>query len=168
MQLHIGALRNYNPFIFERFGADKGADIPVQVELTRNLSPLLAQYGNDPRLSLILFSLDESVYSREMAPLAGHFPSLRVGPPWWFYDSLNGMQRYFDQIMETAGIYNTSGFNDDTRAFASIPARHDVWRRASATWLAGLISRKIINVREGMEMAYDLAYRLPKLAYHLD
>jgi len=103
-----------------------------------------------------------------MAPLAGHFPSLRVGPPWWFYDSLNGMQRYYDQIMETAGIYNTSGFNDDTRAFASIPARHDVWRRASATWLAGLISRKIINVREGMEMAYDLAYRLPKLAYHLD
>lgn len=168
MQLHIGALRNHNPFILNRFGLDKGADIPVQVELTRNLSPLLAQFGSDPRLSLILFSLDESVYSREMAPLAGHYPALRIGPPWWFHDSLNGMQRYFDQVMETAGIYNTSGFNDDTRAFASIPARHDVWRRAGSTWLAGLIARKIISQREGFEMVYDLAYRLPKIAYHLE
>lgn len=168
MQLHVGASRNHNAFIFERFGLDKGADIPVQVEFTRNMAPLLNAYGNDPRLGLILFSLDESVYAREMATLAGHYPALRIGPPWWFHDSLNGMQRYFDQVMETAGIYNTSGFNDDTRAFASIPARHDVWRRAAANWLAGLVARHIISLRDSLEMAYDLAYRLPKLAYRLD
>ena len=130
MQLHPGSLRNHNPAIFAAYGADKGADIPLQVEFTRNLQPLLAKYGSDPRLSLILFTLDESPYAREMAPLAGHYPALKLGPPWWFHDSLNGIQRYFDQVVETAGLYNTAGFNDDTRAFASIPARHDLWRRA--------------------------------------
>lgn len=167
MQLHVGAYRNHNTFIYERFGADKGCDIPVEVELTRNLAPLLNAYGNDPRLTLILFSLDEAVYAREMAPLAGHYPALRIGPPWWFHDSLNGMQRYFDQVMETAGLYNTSGFNDDTRAFASIPARHDVWRRAGANWLAGMVSRHLISMRDALEMAYELAYGLPKKTYRL-
>ncbi len=167
MQLHVGSYRNHNQFIFERFGADKGCDIPVQVEFTKNLAPLLNHYGNDPRLTIILFTLDESVYAREMATLAGHYPALKIGPPWWFHDSLNGMQRYFDQIMETAGLYNTSGFNDDTRAFASIPARHDVWRRAGANWLAGLKARHLISMKDALEMAYDLAYRLPKQAYRL-
>ncbi|HZY43053.1 MAG TPA: glucuronate isomerase, partial [Anaerolineae bacterium] len=111
MQLHPGSLRNHNDVIFERFGTDKGADIPIGTEYTRNLRPLLNKYGNNPRLTLILFTLDESAYSRELAPLAGHYPALRLGPPWWFFDSLNGMARYFDLVMETAGLYNTCGFN---------------------------------------------------------
>ncbi|HEX7598823.1 MAG TPA: glucuronate isomerase, partial [Polyangia bacterium] len=117
MQLHVGAYRNHNLPFFARFGRDKGADIPVAVEFTRNLQPLLVKYANDPRLGLILFTLDESGYGRELAPLAGHYLALKLGPPWWFFDSLNGMQRYFDQVMETAGLYNTAGFNDDTRSF---------------------------------------------------
>ena len=121
-----------------------------------------------PRLGLILFTLDESPYAREMAPLAGHYPALKLGPPWWFHDSLNGIQRYFDQVIETAGLYNTAGFNDDTRAFASIPARHDLWRRASANWLAGLVARKVIDLEDAQEMVHDLAYGLAKKAYHLE
>jgi glucuronate isomerase len=116
---------------------------------------------------LILFTLDESTYGRELAPLASHYPAIRLGPPWWFYDSLNGMKRYFDQIMETAGIQNTAGFNDDTRAFASIPARHDLWRRASANWVAGLVVRGIVDLEEAHEMIVDLTYRLAKRAYKL-
>ncbi len=112
------------------------------------MQPLLNAYGNDARLRLILFTLDETVYSRELAPLAGHYPALRLGPPWWFFDSLNGMQRFFDAVIETAGVYNTAGFNDDTRAFCSIPARHDVWRRACANWLAGLVLRQIMSQRD--------------------
>ena len=138
MQIHVGSFRNHNTPIFERYGLDKGCDIPVSSEFTRNMQPLLNKYCNDPRLRLLLFNLDESVYARELAPLAGHYPAIKIGPPWWFHDSLNGMARYFDQVMETAGIYNTAGFNDDTRAFPSIPARHDTWRRASANWLAGI------------------------------
>ncbi len=129
MQVHFGSCRNHNQALFERFGPDMGCDIPFQAEFTRNLRPLLNHYGNDPRLTLIVFTLDESTYTRELAPLAGHYPALKLGPPWWFHDSLNGMRRYFDQVMETAGLYNTVGFNDDTRAFPSIPARHDLWRR---------------------------------------
>jgi len=165
MQLHPGSLRNHNEVIFKRFGLDKGADIPVETEFTRNLMPLLNKYGNDPRLTLILFTLDETTYSRELAPLAGHYPALKLGPPWWFFDSLNGMRRYFDQVMETAGIYNTVGFNDDTRAFCSIPARHDVWRRASADWLAGLVVRHIIDVEDAHDLIQDLAINLAKRAY---
>lgn len=167
MQLHPGALRNHNQHLFDTYGPDKGADIPVTVEFTRNLHPLLNKYGRNPRLTLILFTLDESPYARELAPLAGHYPALKLGPPWWFYDSLNGIQRYFDQVIETAGIYNTAGFNDDTRAFASIPARHDLWRRASANWVAGLVARKIVDLEDASEMVADLGYRLAKKAYHL-
>jgi glucuronate isomerase len=167
MQLHPGSYRNHNEVIFHRFGLDKGADIPVQTEYTRNLLPLLNKYGNDARLSLIVFTLDETAYSRELAPLAGHYPALKLGPPWWFYDSLNGMQRYFDSVMETAGLYNTAGFNDDTRAFCSIPARHDVWRRASANWVAGLVVRNIVDMDDAREMMKDLAINLAKRAYHL-
>jgi glucuronate isomerase len=167
MQLHPGSFRNHNPEAFARHGLDKGADIPVQTEYTRNLKPLLDKYGRDARLTLILFTLDETSYSRELAPLAGHYPALRLGPPWWFHDSLNGMARYFDQVMETAGLYNTTGFNDDTRAFPSIPARHDVWRRAAANWLAGLVMRGMIDDGEAEEMVRDMAYGLAKKAYKL-
>ncbi|MGD9374876.1 MAG: glucuronate isomerase [Anaerolineae bacterium] len=168
MQFHVGAIRNHNLPVFERFGPDKGADIPERSEFTHNLRPLLNKYGNDPRLTLILFNLDETSYARELAPLAGHYPALRIGPPWWFHDSLNGMRRYFEHIVETAGLYNTAGFNDDTRAYPSIPARHDVWRRAVCNWLAGLVVRGVIDMEDASEMALDAAYRLAKRAYKLD
>jgi glucuronate isomerase len=167
MQLHPGSLRNHNDSVFQKFGLDKGADIPIQTEYTRNLLPLLNKYGTDSRFSLILFTLDETTYSRELATLAGHYPALKLGPPWWFHDSLNGIARYFDQVMETAGIYNTAGFNDDTRAFCSIPARHDVWRRASATWLAGLVVRHIVDRNDAHEMIGELAVGLARRAYKL-
>ncbi len=168
MQLHPGSYRNHNQAIFTDFGADKGADIPVQIEFTRGLLPLLNKYGNNSRLGLILFTLDESPYARELAPLAGHYPALKLGPPWWFHDSLNGIQRYLEQVMETAGLQNTAGFNDDTRAFASIPARHDLWRRTAANWVAGLAARKVVDLEDAQEMVLDLAYRLAKKAYRLD
>ena len=168
MQLHPGSLRNHNDVIFQKFGPDRGADIPLQTEYTRNLLPLLNKYGNNPRLTLILFTLDETTYARELAPLAGHYPALKLGPPWWFFDSLNGMSRYFDQVMETAGIYNTAAFNDDTRAFCSIPARHDLWRRASANWLAGLVVRHVIDIDDAHQMISELAIGLAKQAYKLN
>ena len=125
------------------------------------------RFGNDPRLTMLLFTMDETSYSRELAPLAGHYPALKLGPPWWFQDSLNGMARYFDQVMETAGLYNTIGFIDDTRAFVSIPARHDVWRRASANWLAGLVVRGLIDMSDAAEMAPDLANGLGRRTFKL-
>jgi glucuronate isomerase len=167
MQLHVGSFRNHNAVIFDRFGLDKGADIPVTTEFTRSLRPLLSAYGNDPRFTLILFNLDETTYARELAPLAGHYPAVKLGPPWWFHDSLNGIYRYFDQVMETAGIYNTAGFNDDTRAYPSIPARHDLWRRAGANWVAGLLVRGIVDEEDAQEMVRALAYDLAKEAYNL-
>jgi glucuronate isomerase len=168
MQLHPGSYRNHNQAILEGFGLDKGADIPIPVEYTRNLLPLLNKYGNDSRLSLILFTLDESTYGRELAPLAGHYPAVKLGPPWWFNDSLNGLRRFRDLAMETAGLYNTAGFNDDTRAFPSIPARHDLARRSDANWLAGLVVRGIVGMTDAEEMIHDLAYRLAKRAYKFD
>jgi glucuronate isomerase len=167
MQLHPGSYRNHNRQLFELFGPDMGADIPLATEYTRNLHPLLNKYGNDPRLTLILFTLDESTYSRELAPIAGHYPAVKLGPPWWFHDSLNGMRRYRDLVMETAGLYNTTGFNDDTRAFPSIPARHDLSRRADADWLAGLVVRGIVDKKDAEEMVHDMAYRLARKAYKL-
>lgn len=168
MQLHVGSYRNHNQQLFNRFGLDKGADIPLTTEWTRPLAPLLDAYGNDPRLRLILFTLDESTYSRELAPLAGHYPALRLGPPWWFFDSVKGMERYFDAVIETAGLYNLAGFNDDTRAFASIPARHDVWRRVSCNWLAGECLKHTLSEVDAASMARELAYDLAKRAYKLD
>jgi glucuronate isomerase len=144
-----------------------GADIPGPCEFTQNMQPLLNQYGNDPRLTLVLFTLDESTYARELAPLAGHYPTVKLGPPWWFHDSINGMKRYFDRVMETAGIHNTAGFNDDTRAFPSIPARHDLWRRVSANWIASLVVRGIVDREEANEMIVEMAYRLAKRVYKL-
>jgi glucuronate isomerase len=167
MQIHVGSHRNHNPALFAAYGRDMGADIPVATEFTRNLKPLLDAYGTQRGLSIILFTLDETTYSRELAPLAGHYPALRLGPPWWFFDSWNGMQRYFDAVVETAGLYNTAGFNDDTRAYPSIPSRHDLWRRASADWLAGLTVRGVIDDEDAAEMMRDMAYGLAKKAYKL-
>jgi glucuronate isomerase len=168
MQLHPGSLRDHNDRVFRRFGPDKGADIPVATEYTRNLRPLLAEYGSDPRLTLVLFTLDESTYSRELAPLAGHYPAVRLGPPWWFHDSLEGMRRFRESTTETAGIYNTAGFNDDTRAFCSIPARHDLARRMDANFLGGLVARHIVDMSDAREMARALAYDLAKETYKFD
>ncbi|MGD9093913.1 MAG: glucuronate isomerase, partial [Anaerolineales bacterium] len=168
MQFHVGSIRNHNKIIYQRFGPDKGCDIPEHAEFTHNLRPLLNRYGNDPRLTFIVFTLDESAYGRELAPLAGHYPAMKLGPPWWFHDSLNGIARYYDQVMETAGLYNTVGFNDDTRAFPSIPARHDVWRRASANWIAGLVVTGVVDLQDAQEMILDTAYRLAKRAYKLN
>src|SRR5581483_11827781 len=165
MQLHVGSYRNHNAALFAQFGADRGADIPIATEFTRNLLPLLNRYGNDPRLTLIVFTLDESTYARELAPLAGHYPALKLGPPWWFYDSVNGIRRYLDYVIETAGLYNTVGFNDDTRAFPSISARHDVWRRAAANWVAGLVGRGLADQNDGRAMMHALAYELAFKAY---
>ena len=168
MQLHVGSFRNHNAEIFARFGPDKGADIPQSwAAYTPGLKPVLDRFGNNPNLTIILFTLDESTYSRELAPLAGHYPALRLGPPWWFHDSPNGMTRYLDGVLETAGVHNLAGFNDDTRAFCSIPARHDVWRRVVSDYLAGLTVRGIITDADAQEMALDLSYRLAKTVYKL-
>jgi glucuronate isomerase len=167
MQLHPGSFRNHNSLIFERYGLDKGADMPIATEYTRNLQPLLNKYGHDPRLTLILFTLDETTYSRELAPLAGHYPALKLGPPWWFHDSLEGMTRFRQQVMETAGLYNTVGFNDDTRAYPSIPARHDLARRVDANWIASLVVRGIVDMADAGEMIQAAAYDLAKRAYRL-
>ena len=167
MQIHPGAFRNHNQPLFERFGPDRGGDIPVATEFTRNLRPLLNAYGNDPRFTLVLFTLDESTYSRELAPLAGHYPAVRLGPPWWFHDSLEGMRRFRERTTETASIYKTAGFNDDTRAFCSIPARHDLARRVDANFLAGLVARHVVEMDDAHRMARALAYDLAKETYKL-
>lgn len=168
MQVHPGSFRNHNEEIFAAFGADKGCDIPVATEYTRNLRPLLNKFGNDPRFRMVIFTLDESTYARELAPLAGHYPALRLGPAWWFFDSIEGMTRYRYATTETAGIYNTAGFNDDTRAFPSIPARHDLCRRVDANFLADLVARHIIEEDEAASMIEDLAYNLVRETYRME
>ncbi|WP_088184369.1 glucuronate isomerase [Sphingobium sp. Z007] len=167
MQLHPGVHRNHNEAVLARFGKDKGGDIPTAGEFVQALKPLLDAYGNDPRLTLILFTLDEDVYSRELAPLAGHYPALKLGPPWWFHDSPEGMRRFRERTTETAGFYNMVGFNDDTRAFLSIPARHDVARRMDCAWLAQLVAEHRLEEDEAFEVARALAYDLAKAAYKL-
>ncbi|MBX6333145.1 MAG: glucuronate isomerase [Gemmatimonadaceae bacterium] len=168
MQLHPGAFRDHNQMVAARFGPDTGGDIPIATEYTRNLHALLNAYGNDPRLTLIVFTLDESTYARELAPLAGHYPALRLGPPWWFHDSIEGMIRFREQTTETAGIYNTAGFNDDTRAFCSIPARHDLARRVDANVLARLVARHVIDLDDARAMARAMAYDLARETYRLN
>lgn len=167
MQIHPGALRNHNPEVFARFGRDKGADMPTRTDYVHALRPLLARYGNDPDLTIILFTLDETVYARELAPLAGHYPALKLGPAWWFHDSPEGMRRFRLSMTETAGFYNTVGFNDDTRAFLSIPARHDVARRIDCGFLAQLVAEHRLEEWEAAELAHDLSYALAKKAYKL-
>jgi glucuronate isomerase len=167
MQIHPGSYRNHNPSIFGAFGLDKGADIPLRTDYVHDLKPLLDRFGNEKNLSIVLFSLDESTYSRELAPLAGHYPALKLGPAWWFYDSPEGMRFYRERVTETAGFYNTVGFNDDTRAFPSIPARHDVARRVDCAFLARLVAEHRLEEDEAREVVVDLAYRLAKKAYNL-
>jgi glucuronate isomerase len=168
MQLHPGSFRNHSPAIHRGFGRDKGADIPAATDYVHALKPLLDRFGNDRRLTLIVFTLDESSYSRELAPLAGVYPVLRLGPPWWFFDSPEGMRHFRERTTETAGFYNTVGFNDDTRALLSIPGRHDVARRMDCSFLARLVADHRLDEDEAREVAVDLAYRLAKRAYRLD
>jgi glucuronate isomerase len=165
MQIHPGVLRDHSTAILQRHGQDKGYDIPIQTEFTQALRPMLEQFGTDPRFRVILFTVDETAYSRELAPIAGAYPSVRLGAPWWFLDSPEGMRRFRESATETAGFYNTSGFVDDTRAFASIPARHDLFRRVDAGYLARLVLEHSLELTEAVETAVDLAYNLPKQSY---
>jgi glucuronate isomerase len=168
MQLHPGSRRNHNPTVYDRFGRDRGADIPGTIEYTDSLKPLLDELGNDARLRLILFTLDEATFGRELAPLAGHYPCLLLGPPWWFLDSYEAMLRYRRTVTETAGFANTAGFNDDTRALLSIPARHDMARRVDCTYLAELVATHRLDLDDARELAVDLAVGLARRAYRLD
>lgn len=167
MQIHPGAFRNHNSWLFEHYGRDKGADIPTGTDYVHALRPLLGRYGNEAGLTIILFTLDETSYARELAPLAGHYPALKLGPAWWFHDSPEGMRRFRSQTTETAGFYNLVGFNDDTRAFLSIPARHDVARRIDCGFLAELVAEHRMEEWEAAELAIDLSYNLAKAAYKL-
>jgi len=167
MQIHPGSFRNHNRLILEAYGRDKGFDIPARTDYVVALKPMLDAVGLDERLSIILFTLDESTYSRELAPLAGVYPSLKLGPAWWFHDSPAGMLRFREQTTDTAGFYNTVGFNDDTRAFLSIPARHDVARRVDCAFLAKLVAEHRMSEEEAGEVVVDLAYALPLKAYRL-
>jgi glucuronate isomerase len=167
MQIHPGSFRNHNAQVFADFGRDKGADIPTRTDYVRALQPLLARHGNARDLTVILFTLDETSYARELAPLAGHYPILKLGPSWWFHDSPEGMLRFREQTTETAGFYNTVGFNDDTRAFLSIPARHDVARRIDCRYLATLVREHRLGEDEAFDLAPQLAYHLAKRAYKL-
>jgi glucuronate isomerase len=167
MQIHPGAYRNHNAAIMARFGRDKGADIPTSTEYVGALKALLDRFGNEAALTIILFTLDEDVYSRELAPLAGHYPALRLGPAWWFHDSPEGMRRFRERTTETAGFHNTVGFTDDTRAFLSIPARHDAARRIDCGFLARLVAEHRLPEDEAHEVAHALTYGLVKQAYRL-
>jgi glucuronate isomerase len=167
MQIHPGSIRNHNAQLLERYGRDMGADIPTSTDYVNGLRSLLNRFGNESKLTIILFTLDETAYSRELAPLAGHYPCLRLGPPWWFHDSPEGMQRFREQATETAGFYNTVGFNDDTRALLSIPARHDVARRMDAGFLAKLVAEHRLDEDEAMELGYELTVGFARKAYKL-
>ena len=167
LQIHPGSFRNHNAALFAAMGRDKGADIPMRTDYVHALKPLLDRHGNAPDLSIILFTLDESVYARELAPLAGHYPCLKLGPAWWFHDSPEGMRRFREATTETAGFYNTVGFNDDTRALLSIPARHDMARRIDCGFLARLVIEHRLADWEAAELAHELAYGLAKRAYKL-
>jgi glucuronate isomerase len=167
MQIHPGSFRNHNPVVFETYGRDKGADIPMRTDYVHALKPLLDNVGNERGLTIILFTLDETTYARELAPLAGHYPTLKLGPPWWFHDSFQGMLRFLEQAIETAGFANTAGFNDDTRAFMSIPARHDVWRRVACRFLASCVVEHRFGEDEAFELAPQLAHGLAKATYRL-
>lgn len=168
VQLHPGVWRDHNPAVHARFGPDRGADIPVPTDYVRGLKPLLDRFGNEPDLTLVLFTLDESTYSRELAPLAGHYPLVRLGAPWWFHDSPEGMRRFRRRVTETAGFANTAGFTDDTRAFLSIPARHDVARRVDCGVLAELVVEHRLEEDEAADLAVDLADGLARETYRVD
>lgn len=165
MQLHPGVLRDHDRSAAAAFGPDMGYDIPVAAEYTRSLRPLLEAFGHHPGFRLVVFTIDEDVYSRELAPLAGVYPALRLGAPWWFLDSPDAMRRFREAVTDTAGFANVSGFVDDTRAFCSIPARHDLARRVDAGYLARLVAEHRLELDEAIDTAIDTAYRLPLAAY---
>jgi len=167
LQLHAGVWRNHNPTVAARFGPDLGADMPHAVDYVASLKPLLDRFGNEPGLTVVVYTLDETTYSRELAPLAGHYPALRLGPPWWFYDSPEGMRRFYSLVTETAGFANTVGFNDDARSLLTIPARHDVARRVNAGYLAALVAEHRLEEEEAVEIAESLAYHLARQAFEV-
>jgi glucuronate isomerase len=167
LQIHAGSRRNHSAQVFAQFGRDKGFDIPGPTDYVTALKPLLDVVGMEPDLTVILFTLDETVYARELAPLAGAYPALKLGPPWWFHDSYEGIKRFREMTTETAGFYNTAGFNDDTRAFCSIPARHDVSRRSDSAYLSTLVATGRLREADAFDVAQDLAYGLAKSAYNL-
>ncbi len=167
MQIHPGSFRNHNDGVLHRFGRDKGADIPTRTDYVRALKPLLDAVGSKASLTIILFILDETACARELAPLAGHYPALRLGPPWRFHDAPEGMRRFREQVTETAGFYNTIGFNDDTRAFLSIPARPDVAHRIDTGFPACMVADHRLDEDEAHELAHALTYGLVKKAYRL-
>jgi glucuronate isomerase len=167
MQIHPSVWRNHSEALFRRFGRNVGGDVPNRGGFTAQLKPLLDRFGDNKDFTLLLFTLDETTYARELGPLAGLYPCLKLGPAWWFHDSPEGMMRYRRRTTESAGFYSLAGFNDDTRAFFSIPARHDLARRIDCTYLAELVSQKRLEMDEAAEIAADLAYRLPKKVYRL-
>ena len=167
MQIHAGSRRNHSARVFAEFGRDKGFDIPGRTDYVTGLKPMLDAVGMEPDLTIILFTLDETVYARELAPLAGAYPALKLGPPWWFHDSYEGIKRFRENTTETCGFYNTAGFNDDTRAFCSIPARHDVSRRSDCAYLSTLVMTGRLREQDAFEVAHDLSYGLAKTAYNL-
>jgi len=167
MQIHPGSHRNHSADVAAQFGRDKGFDIPMRTDYVSALKPMLDAVGRSSDLTIILFTLDETAYARELAPLAGVYPALKLGPPWWFHDSAEGMRRFREMATETAGFYNTVGFNDDTRAFCSIPARHDVARRVDCSFLATLVATGRLDEDEAPTLAHDLAYKIAKTAYRL-
>lgn len=168
LQLHAGSWRGHNPSLADRFGPDQGADIPKPMDYVGALKPLLDRFGNEPALTVVIYTLDESTYSRELAPLAGHYPALRLGPPWWFHDSPEGIRRFRSLVTETAGFANTVGFNDDARSLLTIPARHDMVRRVDAGFLAGLVAEGRLRDDEAAEVADDLAHGLARRAFGVD
>ncbi len=167
MQLHPSVLRNYDTATYERFGPDTGHDIPAAAEYTRALRPLLERYGNHPRFRIVLFTTDEDVWAREIAPLAGFYPSVYVGAPWWFTDTPDALRRFREAVTDTVGFYRTSGFVDDTRAFCSIPVRHDTARRVDAGYLARLVVEHRLAEDEAAEVARDLTGPIPTEVFRL-
>ncbi|GLI27815.1 uronate isomerase [Agromyces rhizosphaerae] len=167
MTIHPGVRRNHHTETFRRFGADRGHDIPVRTEYTENLRPLLERFGMEPGLHLVLFAVDETVYSREVAPLAGFYPSLFIGAPWWFLDAPDAILRFRSAVTETAGFYRSSGFIDDTRAFLSIPARHDTARRLDAAFLARLVREGRVSLPTATRIAHDLVDAVPREVFKL-
>lgn len=167
MTLHPGVYRNHHTSTFAAFGADVGCDIPMSVEFTRALQPMLAAFGTTPYFQLVVFTMDETVYSRELAPMAGFYPSVYLGVPWWFIDAPEAMARFRGAVTETAGFTRTSGFIDDTRAYLSIPARHDLSRRVDSGYLAKLVGEHRLTMDEAVDVAYELVVGNPRRAFKL-
>ncbi|GAA2759762.1 glucuronate isomerase [Actinopolymorpha rutila] len=167
MQLHPGVLRDHHTGTFDRYGRDVGGDIPMTTEYTRSLRPLLERFGTHPNFRMVLFTVDEDVFSREIAPLAGFYPSVFVGAPWWFIDTPDAIRRFREAVTDSVGFHKTAGFVDDTRAYCSIPVRHDMARRLDCGFLARLVAEHRLPEDEAADTAADLAYRLPASTFRV-